>query len=136
MKSRIALAIAVAALCLAAVAQAQTNTMTVVVPFSFTAFESQMPSGEYQVTRLNERTVSLQPKGGQGAILLVTDAKEVLNSDGIGKLVFDRVGSSYFLAEVWGHGADTGRVVRKSDAQIQLAQKAKQESVVVRAARD
>lgn len=136
MKSRIALAVAVATICLAAVAQAQTNTMTVIVPFNFTAFESEMPSGEYQVRRLNERTLSLQPKSGHGSILLVTDAKELLNSDNVGRLVFNRIGSSYFLAEVWGHGMDIGRVVRKSDTQIQLARNAKQESIVVRAARD
>ena len=136
MKLRIAYVVAVATLSLVSIAQAQTSTMTVTVPFAFTAYDSAMPSGEYSVTKLNERTVSLQLKGGEKSVLLVTDAKESLQTDGIAKMVFNRFGSNYFLAEVWGHGADSARVVRKSDGENQIARNQKQTQVAVRAARD
>jgi hypothetical protein len=136
MKLRIAYVIAIATLSLVSIAQAQTSTMTVVVPFEFTAYDSAMPSGEYSVTKLNERTVSMQLKGGQKSVLLVTDAKELLHSDGIAKLVFNRFGSSYFLTEVWGHGADSARTVRASDNENKIARNQKHTQVAVRAARD
>jgi hypothetical protein len=136
MKLRIAYVVAIATLSLVSIAQAQTSTMTVVVPFEFTAYDSAMPSGEYSVTKLNERTVSLQLNGGQKSVLLVTDAKETLFPDGIAKLVFNRFGSSYFLSEVWGHGADSARVVRTSDNENQIARNQKHTQVAVIAARD
>jgi hypothetical protein len=136
MKLRIAYVVAIATLSLVSIAQAQTSTMTVVVPFEFTAYDSAMPSGEYSVTKLNERTVSLHLNGGQKSVLLVTDAKETLFPDGIAKLVFNRFGSSYFLSEVWAHGADSARVVRTSDNENQIARNQKHTQVAVIAARD
>lgn len=136
MKLRIAYVIAIATLSLVSMAQAQTRTITVTVPFEFTAFESAMPAGEYTVIKLNERIVSMQLRGGEKSILLLTDARETLRPDGIARLVFNRFGSSYFLAEVWGHGADSARVVHKSDGENQLARNQKHTQVAVKAARD
>jgi hypothetical protein len=136
MKLRIVQIVTLATLCLGSMAKAQTSTMTVVVPFEFTAFQSSMPAGEYAVTRLNERTVSLQLEGGQKSVLLVTDAKESLHPDGIARLVFNRRGRTYFLAEVWGHGADSARVLRQSVTEKELARNQKYSQVAVKAARD
>ena len=135
MNTRIATVVVLATLCLGQQLQAQTKSMSVTVPFGFTAYNTDMPAGNYAVTRLTEKAVSLQLEGGLKSVL-VTDAKETLSPQSIGKLVFNRFGSRYFLAEIWGHNADTGRIARKSSVENALARNVKHGQVSVRAGRD
>lgn len=77
------------------------------VPFAFSAYNTEMPAGEY--------TITVHPENGtiwiQGAqrnpIILSSYPKESLEI-GKGKLVFRTEGSTNFLSEIWTRGNTTG----------------------------
>jgi hypothetical protein len=80
------------------------------VPFSFVVGKKALPAGEYNFApnSLNEAIeVTPAKKGeiGADAIVLTQLAAEVHNVGG-GHLVFDKVGDTYFLSEIWIPGFD------------------------------
>ena len=111
------------------VARAQ-EPMVVNVPFAFTAGEAALPAGEYRVQKMD----------GNGAVLLIrcsdpTAAAFVMTTgtggkgqQGQSKLVFNRYNDHYFLAQVWSAGYNTGRELRKTAREKEIAQTAKLET--------
>jgi len=97
------------------------HKMKVVVPFAFSAGEQLMPAGEYTVEVNPENgTVVLHPEG-QNPVVLITNAKESMSSADRAKLVFQRYGENYFLAEVWSQDNSTGHTLRQSDREKELS---------------
>lgn len=94
---------------------AQNSAYHVTVPFAFEASGRSMPAGEYSVNTTDSaihlyRMLNLNTKDS----ILVVGKAEIYNSSGPAKLVYQRVGDDYFLAEIWNGAA--GRKVSNGAA--------------------
>lgn len=123
-----------AILCLAAAMPASANPMAaihVTVPFAFEAGERAMPAGEYEVEhRSANSTLVITAPSGERHALLTFPTGDPANPKGP-RLVFEKVGGTYRLAEVWVTGAATGAGVPATKAQMLVAKGAKRERVEI-----
>jgi hypothetical protein len=116
------LALAVVALILAAASiQAQTSTkIQVRIPFDFTAGTAQLKAGDYFVKRISDRALALRSSDGKTAALVNAPLNlHASNSKSGERIVFNKYGDHYFLAEVWLQ-ADEGRQLFKSPAEARV----------------
>jgi hypothetical protein len=110
-------------------AQAQTsNEQTAKIPFSFTVGSKSFPAGEYRVSRLNPQSsqaaLAIRSTDGRtGTITLTTDIQGAGVTDKA-KLVFNRYGDQYYLAQVWMRVADSGLELPVSRSERELARNA------------
>jgi hypothetical protein len=116
------LAVAGVVLMLAAASiQAQTPTkIQVQIPFDFAAGTSQFKAGAYVVKRISDRTLALRTVDGKKTALLNAPLSlHETNSNTGERIVFNKYGDQYFLAQVWLQ-ADEGRQLLKSPAEIKV----------------
>jgi hypothetical protein len=123
-------------LLLATAAQAQQNAVKADVPFDFAVGERAYPAGEYTL-----KSSSLDP-----AIIRLDNTQEPIagfipsNSCANGapakesKLVFHRIGSRYFLYQVWIAGNLTGHQFPKGRAEVEYARNHDKPELVIVAA--
>jgi hypothetical protein len=113
------------------------HEMTVTVPFEFAAGDKVLPSGDYTVQVNPERgSVVLWGEGeGHRSQILLTIRKESRTVPVRGKLVFQRYGTSFFLAEVWSQNNATGATLAPSSREKELARKKQPEQILVVQAR-
>jgi hypothetical protein len=126
---------AVAALLwLAAAAPVMANAaapIRVTVPFAFEAGEHAMPAGRYEVEhRPASAMLVLTAPTGERHILLTFMTGDPANPKSP-RLVFEKIGGTYRLAEVWVSGAATGAGVPPTKAQMLVAKNAKKERVEI-----
>ena len=101
------------ALASASVASGQSGKqVTAQVPFDFIVADKTLRSGQYQVSDANSAgdALAIRSVGGNESVLRLTSeigSKADRNSEA--KLVFHRYGNTYFLAQVWMAGSNTGR---------------------------
>ncbi|MCE5311075.1 MAG: hypothetical protein LLG20_25840 [Acidobacteriales bacterium] len=79
------------------------------IPFAFKAKSETLPAGEYQfsVDRQTELVNIIGPKHWAGAIPIITLLAGAPHNGGKDcHLVFDRVGDTYTLSEIWQLGGD------------------------------
>jgi len=138
MKLRISrtLLVAAAALILGSAAYAQEVNLRAKIPFAFTLGDKVYPAGEYAVQTVMANTDSLYIKNEAQAkpALLLTNQNTSFEPSKQSKLVFHRVGKTYFLYQVWVAGSTVGREFPKSHGEMELAQNgAKSETVIVAA---
>lgn len=110
------------------VATAQ-EQMAVNIPFDFVAGNKTLPAGEYYVRSADAgRTLLLVDRRDSSASAFVPTigaiAKEAQSQS---KLVFNRYGDRYFLAQVWSQGYLQGRQLLKSDREREISMTAKLE---------
>ena len=86
------------------------------IPFAFTAGDTTLPAGEYRVEKMQQgsRVLLIRCTEGSPAIMVVTNAAETNGPQEKSKLIFDRYGNRYFLAQVWSAGSSRGSELRKS----------------------
>src|SRR5260370_38793804 len=84
------------------------HEMTGIVPFGFVAGDRDLAAGHYTVQINIERGSVVLRGEGQRALILLTTRKESPPAPALGKRVFRRNGTSFFLAEVWGRNTATG----------------------------
>jgi hypothetical protein len=113
----------------AQVAQAQ-ESMAVNIPFAFVAGDATLPAGEYRVQTLNTNSavilIRCSDKGPSAMVL--SQAAQAKDTQTQSKLVFQRYGNRYFLSQVWKAGSISGRQLRKSHAEKEIAQSARLET--------
>lgn len=98
------------------------QVMTFNVPFPFQAEKSMLPAGEYTVdTSINPHVVHVRSADFKSAAMLLSHSIESRKTSTRGTLVFNRYGDTYFLSQVWKPGTNTGRTLRKSKREIELA---------------
>jgi len=111
------------------------HEMTVIVPFEFVAGDRVLAAGDYTV-QINIERGSIVLRGeGQRALILLTIRKESRTVPVLGKLVFRRYGTSFFLAEVWGQNNATGATLAPSSREKELARKEQPQQILVAQAR-
>jgi hypothetical protein len=97
---------------------AQNRELVANIPFAFTVCNRQMPAGKYKVRPMTSATTNLllvRSDDGQFAEITCTHDVQGSRPSSGGKLIFNRYGNQYFLAELWFAGEMTGNEVFKSD---------------------
>jgi hypothetical protein len=123
--AKAALAAIGASLVLAASASAQTSVMRVDIPFAFSAGDETFPAGVYSV-RMDQpfnRAMLLsgtQTRTTMVRLRLAAADRSPLNAVD-GKLLFNRYGERYVLAEVWAPGRVEGWRTNTSRLEKELA---------------
>jgi hypothetical protein len=111
------------------------HEMTVTVPFEFAAGDKVLPAGDYTVQVNPERGSVVLRGEGHRSLLLLTIRKESRTVPVRGKVVFQRYGTSFFLAEVWSQNNATGETLAPSAREKELARKKQPEQILVVQAR-
>lgn len=96
----------------AAHAQSQI-TLSANVPFAFSADGKKLPAGAYDVRDVGARATLIETKDGQSKVLGIYQYAGPSKA-GETKLVFDKVGDSYFLREIWSSARGQGLAVPES----------------------
>ena len=111
------------------------HEMTVTVPFAFAAGDKLMPPGDYTVQVNVERESVVLVGEGHKPLMLLTIRKESCSAPQRGKLVFQRYGTSFFLAEIWSQDNATGETLAPSAREKELARNKQPEQLLVVQAR-
>jgi hypothetical protein len=120
--------VALTAMAFTRVAQAQ-EPMVVNVPFDFVAGDKTLPAGEYAIKTVGSaRTLVLTDSKAAVSAVVNTNPAVLSEPQSQSKLVFNRYGDRYFLAQVWTAGYASGRQLIKSDGEKEMAQSAKLET--------
>jgi hypothetical protein len=95
--------------------------LEVKIPFDFTVGAKRMSAGEYTVKYDVPGSLWVVRRDGKAACVVLTMAVQGKVTPEVGKLVFNRYGDSYFLAQIWSPGYDQGRQLPKSKAELEIA---------------
>jgi len=98
------------------------QNLVVEVPFGFHAGPSMLPAGEYTVyTDSGTGLVRMRSADSKSSAIIQTNAVQSRAMSDVGKLIFHRYGDEYFLSQVWKPGSDTGRQLRVSRREMEVA---------------
>lgn len=101
------------------VVHAQTQTiMTANVPFAFSVGDHQLPAGAYAVREMDRATL-IEAKDGPEKVLGIYLYAGPSKADET-KLVFDKVGDHYFLAQIWTSARGQGLELPQSKLEKEL----------------
>jgi hypothetical protein len=122
-------------LLLATAAQAQTTNVKANIPFDFVVGDHAYPAGEYTIKSLSQTSPALridnEDESEQGVTLSNT-CNKLQPAEGT-TLVFQHLGDSYFLYQIWTEGNTSGRELPRSKAEVQIAKNNKPELLIVAA---
>jgi hypothetical protein len=90
------------------------------VPFAFNVGAKQLPAGTYEIRVLSQspNLIKIQNTENTAAAVSIARSEEARNAES--KLVFDRVGTQYFLSEVWKGSRAGGMIVPASKQEKEL----------------
>jgi hypothetical protein len=71
------------------------------VPFAFNVGAAQLPAGTYEVKVLGSSPYEIMIQNSKTRAAAVASARREGSRDAESKLVFHRIGTQYFLSEVW-----------------------------------
>lgn len=133
MKSLRSVAFAFAVLFLAASTQAQQAPVKANIPFDFVVGNQTYPAGEYILKGESVSSPLVRITNAEGDLsgVSTTISSAVLTPSRDTKLVFHRVGDTYFLSQLWLEGYNDGREFPHSRAEKLLAKNHNQENVMV-----
>jgi hypothetical protein len=100
------------------VVNAQQTIMSANVPFAFSVGDKQLPAGAYAVRELDRATL-IQSKDGATSVLGIYAYAGPSKADET-KLVFNKVGDHYFLAQIWTSARGQGLSVPESKLEKEL----------------
>ena len=91
------------------------------VPFAFTVGSAQLPAGTYEIRTLGagNSSIVIQNRETNAAAMSTAGREQPRNTRA--KVVFHRVGNTYFLAEVWRSSSAEGMIVPTSKQEKDLA---------------
>jgi hypothetical protein len=90
------------------------------VPFAFNVGAKQLPAGTYEIRALGQSATEIMIRNTETTAAAMSIARNEGPRDTESKLVFDRIGTQYFLTEVWkGFGAG-GMIVPTSKHEQEL----------------
>ncbi|MCC7175445.1 MAG: hypothetical protein IT159_09640 [Bryobacterales bacterium] len=78
------------------------------IPFAFQSAGKTLPAGayEFKIDRGAETVTVVGPKGADSISLITTLAGDPRSGGTDARIVFDKVGNTYTLSEIWDPGAD------------------------------
>ena len=89
------------------------------IPFEFSAGKETLKAGVYTIKRMSGNLVTLRNVDDDSAVILNAPVNlSSTNADAGERLVFNKYGDEYFLAQIW-LSADSGRQVLKEKKQQQ-----------------
>jgi hypothetical protein len=121
---------------MATAAQAQQTSVRASVPFDFVVGNQAYPAGEYAMKSLLGSGVPIRVENVQEETskIVLSEACTSSNAATSTRLVFHRVGDSYFLYQIWQQGNTEGREFPVSRAERQIAQNHEKAELVIVAA--
>lgn len=96
--------------------------LNVRVPFAFNVDNRLLPAGDYVVEETMERAIRIASVDGAHSAVIHTVNKHAHSRSVNSRLVFQKYGDEYFLAEVWRKGDDFARSPVASQRQKAIAQ--------------
>jgi hypothetical protein len=136
MKNLRSILLALTVLLLATAAQAQTTNVKASIPFNFVVGDHTYPAGEYTVKSLSQGSAAIRIDNtdeSEKGMALSNACSKGQPADGT-TLVFERMGDSYFLYQVWTAGNSLGREFPMSKKEVQLAKSYSKPELVIVAA--
>jgi len=91
------------------------------VPFAFTVGSAQLPAGTYEVKSIGAGNSSIAIQNSETSATAMSNARREQPRSTRAKLVFHRVGNTYFLAEVWRDSTAEGMILPASRQEKELA---------------
>jgi len=88
------------------------------VPFAFTVGSALMPAGTYEVKNAGASAIVIQNDETSAAAMSNAGREQPRHTGA--KLVFHRVGNTYFLAEVWRSSSAEGMIIPTSKQEKEL----------------
>jgi hypothetical protein len=131
MKKYFILALVAAALVFASTAQAQALRVRADIPFDFVVGNTVYAAGTYTIGPATQNSNALLVDGDTRGFIIPNECSSTQPAQST-KLVFDRMGDTYFLHQIWVQGNATGREIPKGKAELRMAAKPA-ESVTVAA---
>ncbi len=101
---------------------AQQAELSVKIPFAFQAGNHTMPAGEYLVKSVTDGSGTVQrlrQVDGSAVMNVLTLSVETRNGNPSPKLVFNRYGETYFLAQIW--TGSQGHQLSRSNREKEIA---------------
>jgi hypothetical protein len=89
------------------------------VPFAFHACNRLLPEGRYQIKSDGNSVLVIQPDRAAAGCFVLTHAGYDSKGNGVGRMVFDKIGNQYFLRSVW-EGNSTGHEMPVSAQEKEL----------------
>lgn len=81
------------------------------IPFEFSAGNTTLHAGVYNIRRISADVVTLRSENGKSTVILHAPVTETSNNpNAVARLVFSKQGEEYFLSQIW-LTADSGRRV-------------------------
>jgi hypothetical protein len=110
-------------LLVATAAQAQEYGVKADIPFDFVVGDQRLPAGEYTVRNQGPvgQAILIRSDENKIAMFRLTQPCSSFKPSTKTKLVFHTVAGRYFLYQIWAKGDTSGREIRKSNAEVELA---------------
>ncbi|MBM3746882.1 MAG: hypothetical protein FJW34_13905 [Acidobacteria bacterium] len=109
----------------AGTASAQTTLKLIAdIPFEFTVGSKTLPAGTYAVDREWSNIIAFRSANATGAAFVIANPAQATAIAEQAKLVFNRYGNRYFLAQLWTASGNWGYEIPKDRSQRELAQRA------------
>jgi len=90
------------------------------VPFAFNVGAAQLPAGTYEIRVLGESPNEIMIRNTETTAAALSIARSEGSRNTESKLVFDRIGTQYFLTEVWKGSGAGGMIVPNSKHEQEL----------------
>lgn len=109
-------------------AQSAARELTANIPFSFTIGDKTFAAGTYKIARLNQQSdataLVIKSTDGRAGRIVLTIPIQANQAQEKARLVFNRYGDQYFLAQVWTQADNTGLELRRSRSEGTLLARA------------
>jgi hypothetical protein len=105
--------------------QSQSPAVHATVPFDFTIGKATLPAGDYTIDKIHPSVLRIRNESDrhQNAMTIVNTTYRPAEKSGPGLLVFNKMGGTYILNQVWIPGNSTGSDVAAKSAEKELARR-------------
>ena len=110
---------------------AQNMNLTADIPFNFVLQKQSLPAGHYTIKAMGDGVLAVQGENGKPVAMILTHSIESARPAEHSKLVFQRYGDRYFLAQAWATGTSAGIELPKSARESEVAMDTRPEQVIV-----
>jgi hypothetical protein len=104
-------------------AQSPDGEIDVNIPFKFTVENTTLPPGQYTVRRVfsdDPQALTIQSANHRVTVDFLTNSAETEQTPNKTYLLFNEVGSRYFLSQIWTQGENIGSQLSPSRAELRL----------------